>query len=357
MRIGKGQRSWLDAHNVLSVLALPFHLMITYSGLIFLGSIYMPLIVAAFYEGGINAREALDKELYPEPQIVGPAGEPAPLADLAPMFAMLEDRWGKQRIRYMEIHHPGDRNARIMFMENIDASVANSTEQLIFDGVSGELLEAQQPYAISLPKQTYSALTSLHEGIFAGPWLRWLYFFSGLLGTGMIATGLVLWTVKRRPKTQPSKLGPFIVEKLNIGTVVGLPVAMASYFWANRLLPVELTGRADWEAHCLFLVWLGMLIHALVRPVTVAWKEQLLAAAFAFGLIPLLSGLLTERHLVNSLLNGDWIMAGFDLTVLFIGLSLGWVFRQVCVHSTNTRIGVRGRLHNRPARDSVNTET
>ena len=31
-RWGKGQRSWLDAHNALSVFGLPFHLMITYTG-------------------------------------------------------------------------------------------------------------------------------------------------------------------------------------------------------------------------------------------------------------------------------------------------------------------------------------
>ena len=31
-RAGKGQRSWLDAHNATAVLALPFHIMITFSG-------------------------------------------------------------------------------------------------------------------------------------------------------------------------------------------------------------------------------------------------------------------------------------------------------------------------------------
>lgn len=41
-RWGKGQRSWLDAHNGLSVLALPFHLMITYTGLVTLMALYMP---------------------------------------------------------------------------------------------------------------------------------------------------------------------------------------------------------------------------------------------------------------------------------------------------------------------------
>ena len=38
----KGQRSWLDAHNVTAVLALPYHIMITYTGLVTLMFLYMP---------------------------------------------------------------------------------------------------------------------------------------------------------------------------------------------------------------------------------------------------------------------------------------------------------------------------
>lgn len=48
-RPGKGQRSWLDAHNVVSVMALPFFLMITYSGLVFFLFEYMPAGRAVLY--------------------------------------------------------------------------------------------------------------------------------------------------------------------------------------------------------------------------------------------------------------------------------------------------------------------
>ena len=41
-RWGKRQRSWLDAHNSLSVFGLPFHFMITYTGLVTLMALYMP---------------------------------------------------------------------------------------------------------------------------------------------------------------------------------------------------------------------------------------------------------------------------------------------------------------------------
>lgn len=49
LRFGKGQRSWLAAHNVTAVLALPLHLMITYTGLVSLASLYAPAPIAAAF--------------------------------------------------------------------------------------------------------------------------------------------------------------------------------------------------------------------------------------------------------------------------------------------------------------------
>lgn len=314
----RGPRSWMDAHNVLSVIALPFHLMITYSGLIFVGSIYMPLLISAFYDGGLNARAAFGQDLFPPTQYSQALNEAKPLADLSPMLAFADNYWGKNRTRYMEIHHPGDANARVVLKENIDDSVVDSAQSIIFDGVSGEVLEFEGSVRDSTTTRTASFFTSLHEGIFAGPMLRWLYFISGLLGTAMIATGLMLWSVKRQKQAKRRGLGHLLVEKLNIGTVIGLPVGVAAYFWANRLLPLEMPARADWEVHSLFLVWLLMLCHAALRPSAAAWKEQLFIAIAAFALLPVINALTTDRHLLNSLVQGDWVIAGFDLTMLLM---------------------------------------
>ena len=59
-RPGKGQRSWLDGHNASAVLLLPFHLMITYTGLVIFFLIYMPAATDALYNGD---RDALLREL------------------------------------------------------------------------------------------------------------------------------------------------------------------------------------------------------------------------------------------------------------------------------------------------------
>jgi uncharacterized iron-regulated membrane protein len=341
----KGQRSWLDAHNLLSVVSLPFHLMITYSGLVFMGLAYMPLIVTAHY-GGDEGRSEFIAEVFNPPGLVEAAEQPAPLIPLSGLIATAENRWGEGRIRSIDIRHPGDRNARVIFSENIDRSVFSSSERLIFDGVSGELL--QEVAAITSPaKGARDLFIGLHEGLFAPPILRWLYFLSGLLGTAMIATGLVLWAVKRRQqaarKVGTPPLGLLLVEKLNVGTVVGLPIGIAAYFWANRLLSTDWAIRADWEAHSLFLTWLVMLLHAALKPASRAWVEQLAIAALAFGLLPVVNLFTTDRHLGQSLPAGDWVFAGFDLAMLALGLAFA-LLAQRLAHTTkrvNTKAGAR----------------
>ncbi|WP_036187999.1 PepSY-associated TM helix domain-containing protein [Marinimicrobium agarilyticum] len=322
----KGQRSWLDAHNVLSVTTLPFQLMITYSGLIFLGFSYMPLIVAANYGADGAGRTEFYGEVFSTPGLTEPAEKSASLIPLTTLIDQAESRWGEGRIRRIDVRHPGDANARIVVSENIDQTIASGAGRLVFDGVSGELLH-NAPSASSPAKGVRDAFLGLHEGLFAPPVVRWLYFISGLLGTGMVGTGLILWAVKRRQNAERKRgsapLGVVLVEKLNVGTVVGLPVGVAAYFWANRLLPVDLATRASWEAHAMFLTWLVMLVHAAIRPRQRAWTEQLVVAALAFSALPILNALTTDRHLVQSLTTGDWVFAGFDLTVLAIGVPLG----------------------------------
>ena len=115
-----------------------------------------------------------------------------------------------------------------------------------------------------------------------------------------------------------------LVEVLNIASMSGLMIAVAAFFWANRLLPVEMAGRSAWEVNSFFLVWGLSLLHAVVRRGRAAWVEQLALAALMFAALPLLNALTTPYHLGFTLTQGDWAMAGFDLTCLGSGLFFAW---------------------------------
>ncbi|GFZ79492.1 iron uptake protein [Pseudohongiella nitratireducens] len=330
-RPGKGQRSWLDAHNVLSVVALPFHLMITYSGLLFMGFSFMPLVFAAYYGNDNGARGQFYSEVFDPPGMVAAAGVAAPLTDLDAVIEEAESVWGENRIATIDIRNPGDSQARIFISENFDQTVAAGAGRLVFDGTSGELLH-NAPSASSPAKAVRDVSLGLHEGLFATTLLRWLYFFAGVVGTAMVGTGLVMWTVKRRQQASSEidkkHRGIRLVEKLNVGTVAGLFVALAAYFWANRLLPASMPGRADWEVHTMFLTWALMLMLSAVIPARLGWPLQFRLGGFAFVLLPVVNMATTERGLIHSLATGDWVFAGFDLTALLCGALLFWIAQR-----------------------------
>ncbi len=311
----KGHRSWLDMHNLLSVMALPFFLMITFSGLVF----YMEFYVPAGVEANFRDKQAYWEQLEPERE-TSRSGQPGHLLPLAHFQRAAAANWGAGKADIIVVNRPNDAQSEVTLVHSGNGTLLrNVIEKLHFGGERGELRQ-QETAGMSGPREVRSALLGLHEGIFAGWPLRWLYFISGLSGCAMIATGLILWTVKRREKQGVAgSFGYRLVECLNIGTLVGLPIGIAAYFWANRLLPADMAGRAAWEMHCLFIGWGGMLLWASVRPRAKAWIETLSIAAGAFGLLPLLNMLTSARHLGVSLRAGDWGLASFDLMAFLTG--------------------------------------
>ncbi len=337
-RPGASQRAWLDAHNVLSVLTLPFQIMITYSGLVFLAIYYMPLIVAGFYAGSDDPMQQYESEQYQKSAPLERSGTPVPPIDFTPMITAAESRWGEETIRSISIDFPGDTARHITFAHHIRAPV-NSAELLHFNADTGRLT-GTTPRVTNAARGTFDGFLGLHEGLFATPLVRWLYILSGLAGAAMVSSGLILWTVKRRQnrrrRDQPER-DIEIVDRLNVAIVCGLPVALAAYFWANRLIPTDFAERAAWEGHAIFIVWGLMAIHALNFPAKRGWYLQCGFAAFAFGSIPIINLISTNRHLIASISQQQWDLAAVDITFILFGFGFAAASLQL-----------RARVNRRP---------
>ena len=327
------QRSWLDAHNVLAVLALPFHFMITYTGLLVIIATWMPWGAIARYHGdqsmlqafnGYDAvRSAYLNESSPPSPKAKPAGEPAPLTPLGPLLDQAHARWHGGRVGRIEVLNPGDRNAMVQIQRHEGDALSHRPELLVFDGVSGRLVRAI--VAQGAAENTRAVMYGMHMARFAAPVLRWVYFLLGLASTGLIGTGLIYWTAKRRPKRDaPLPPGNRVVEGLNIGTIVGLPIAMASMFWANRLLPADMAGRAGLEVDVFFWVWIGLFVAAALRPARRAWTELLSLGALAYLALPLLDVATVHNDIAALVQPGGRIVGAFDLGLVAIGAAFAF---------------------------------
>lgn len=346
-RWGKGQRSWLDAHAGLSVLGLPFHFMITWSGLITLMVLYMPFGLQALPSQADRAAVTSEMRFFM------PAGKPssevAMLRPLAPLMQQVKQRWGADSIGTVQVNHPGDAAATVIIARQQTQRVSTTPQYVMFDGVSGELIKFKETSAPAATTQ--GVLYGLHLGRFADIATRWLYFLVSLAGTAMVGTGLVLWTVKRRTKLpDPEKpyFGFRVVERLNIAAIAGLSVGMTAFFWFNRLLPLNMTQRSAWEIHGFFIVWAGTLIWAMVRPAKRAWVELFWLAAILLALLPVLNVFTTDRHLLHSLRQSDWLFVGFDLTMLVFAALHAYLAVRTARHRPKAKSGRRKGVATRP---------
>ncbi len=341
-RWGKGQRSWLDAHNALAVFGLPFHLMITYTGLITLMAMYMPWGERQAFQTPAE-RQQLTAQLSPFIPPGKPSGEAAPLASIEQMVRQAQARWGQDRIGRVTVTLPGDAASRVAVARGEPGRVSMSPQYLLFEGPTGKLLEVHD--RVGGAAETRGVLYALHLGRFSDATTRWLYFLVSLAGTAMVGTGLVLWTVTRRPKLpdpQRPHVGFRLVERLNIAAIAGLSIAMTMFLWANRLLPGALAERADWEIHVFFIAWTLALLHAVVRPPKRGWIEQLCLASALLALLPVLNAATTARPFWRSLADGDWVFIGMDLMCLALAVLHAALAVRVARHQPRARAKAKG---------------
>src|SRR5690606_33682906 len=98
------------------------------------------------------------------------------------------------------------------------------------------------------------------------------------------------------PDPMQPHFGFRLVERLNIAAIVGLPAGLATYFLANRLLPIAMADRAEWEINSLFLTWTGVLLWACARPQRRAWVESLSCATVLFVAVPIANAITVPRN-------------------------------------------------------------
>lgn len=321
-------RAWLDMHNVSGVMALPFFLMISYSGLLTLAYVFMPAGMIAVGAGS----DGFLSQISPREEPPEAAGLAAPLADIAPMLAQAREHWRGAALGSVTIHHPGDAAAVVDVSRRRGTGITAQLEPVMrFSGVDGRLLREYRqegPAAI-----TYGVFYGLHVAWFAQPFLRALLFAMGAMGCLVIASGAVIWGAKRREQhgAAYAAAGYRAVEALNVAGIAGMAVATAVLLWSNRLLPVDLLDRTLAEKQCFFGSWLLCLAHALLRPRIAAWREQLWLAAALLALLPLVTLLTDGLALWPAFREGRWQIAGVELAALCFATLLGWAGYRIGV--------------------------
>lgn len=330
-RARKGQRSWLDMHNAVAVLTLPFQFMIAYTGIAISCSTFMPAGIAAYFGSSAEALKSFQVALN-EPGKPQRSGQSMAVPDLE-SFVLRGQALIGQPVRAVVIDYPGDAAARIGVYgwndaDDLSKRLSPTSGMAIFSAATAELQQLRLPGGVDggAASLTQSVIGGLHMATYGGLPLKWLYFICGLAGSAMMATGAILFMVKRRGKHQgefgSSSVTVYrMIEAANVAAIAGLGIACVGFLWANRLLPVELALRSRWELVVFFALWMLALLHALLRAPSLAWRDQMAALALLCLLLPVLSFVTTGDHLAAHLLQGDWESAGVELFTLAVGVA------------------------------------
>lgn len=330
-RARKGQRSWLDMHNAVAVLTLPFQFMIAYTGIAISCSTFMPAGIAAYFGSSAEALKSFQVALN-EPGKPQRSGQSMAVPDLE-SFVLRGQALIGQPVRAVVIDYPGDAAARIGVYgwndaDDLSKRLSPTSGMAVFSAATAELQQLRLPGGVDggAASLTQSVIGGLHMATYGGLPLKWLYFICGLAGSAMMATGAILFMVKRRGKHQgefgSSSVTVYrMIEAANVAAIAGLGIACVGFLWANRLLPVELALRSRWELVVFFALWMLALLHALLRAPSLAWRDQMAALALLCLLLPVLSLVTTGDHLAAHLLQGDWESAGVELFTLAVGVA------------------------------------
>lgn len=328
-RPGKGGlRSVLDLHNLTGVVALPFHFFFAFTGLlIFAATYYFPL-------GHTQLHDLHDLHAEVEARETGlphqRAGIPAGLANVDAMVAEAQRRWRANdkagEVGFLVLQHVGDANGYVSVYRAGTDRIALVGDGIHFKASTGELI--REDPAPTATGRVAEFLTGLHLQHFRHWLLRGMYVLGGLLGAVCIATGFLFFVEKRkRQHARQGQQGARVVDALAVTTVTGMVLAALGILVANRLLPEDLPARGNWERYAFWGTWALALLHAAWRsaPVTrglanPAWREQCVAIAVLAPLAAVLNWITTGDHLLRTVGEGYWPVAGVDLALLAVGV-------------------------------------
>jgi uncharacterized iron-regulated membrane protein len=321
------QRSVLDLHNMMGVLALPFHFFFAFTGLVIFAGIYFPVShtqLEPLHE--LHEQHEAQTTGLPHDR----AGVAAPLASVDDMVREAQRRWAAKgmagEVGLLSLRHVGDANGYVSVFRAGTDRIALVGDGIHFKASTGEVLREDPPRTAVDSLNTF--LTGLHLQHFRHWLLRWLYVLGGLMGCVCIATGFIFFVEKRKKQhAKQGRQGSRIVDALAVTTVTGMLIATCTILIANRLLPASLPSgwppRGDLEQYLFWAGWVAAMAHAFWRSAPVAsgqpnpaWREQCWAVAAMAVLAVGLNWITTGDHLLKTVGEAYWPVAGVDLSLL-----------------------------------------
>ncbi|MBD9382382.1 PepSY domain-containing protein [Achromobacter sp. ACM02] len=333
LRVGKNlKRMWLDAHNVVGIVSLPFHIVMALSSVVF-----------AFHDGIYDLQDKLMYEgklesVFQRSGGGAPAGEvrnPADMLTPAKLLAQaraLAPGFEPYGLQYQQVASP---RAIVRVWGKDDSAVSPRARGgfVALDPYSGKVLNRDYlPGGQDAPNLWVSSFFALHMASFGGAAVQWLYFLLGLAGAWLFYSGNLLWIETRRKRAN-RQTGEIPVQRLDtrlmasatVGVCLGCVCGISLMMVASKGLSGHVGDLNAWLRALYYMAFFASLAWAFLRGGAAAGVHLLWVAAALTLAIPAAS-------LVGGLFPASGLWAhtsaaalAVDATALAAGLGFAWM--------------------------------
>ena len=344
LRIGKNiKRMWLDSHNVVGIVSLPFHLVmaLTSAGFAFHDGIYL-VQDKLLHDGKWNSAFQQQRPATPRPPARDPAGMLTPV-ELVAKVKTFAPGFEPTTLQYLQVTGP----RAVVRVWGKDAAAVSPRARGGFaaiDPYSGKIINSDfLPGRQSTASLFISSFFALHMAAFGGTAAQWMYFLLGLAGAWLFYSGNLLWVESRRKmkprqaETLPSqRLDTRLMASATVGVCLGCICGVSLTIVGGKWLHGLVSDMNVWHPILYYAAFFSALAWAFLRGAAQAAIHLLWAAVALTLAIPVTSLLAWLVPALGMWTHTSMASLGVDATALVGAAALTWMARAT---SKRVRLG------------------
>ncbi len=287
------KRLWMDAHNLVGIFSLPFHLVIALTAVVFgLHDEIYDTLNKVVYESRLQEVMRADSPF----SAIKPNRQPAAMLPVDALVQRVKERAPGFEPFSLQYRGAGTKGAIVRVWGYDHRYLMRGKGFVMMSPVTGEVVNTEY-----LPGQqgTWAAMVAaffaLHFGSFGGELMRWSYLVLGLSGAFLFYSGNLLWIESRRrterrhgASVQQSR-STRLMASATVGICLGAMFGLSLTIVAGRWLHGMVADLNAWHRGIYYAAWAGALAWAFYRGAARAAIYLLWLAAAATAAIPLTS--------------------------------------------------------------------
>ena len=297
LRLGRNlKRLWTDAHNVIGIASLPFHLIMALTAVVFgLHDVIYAVQDKAVYEGRLHEYWNASGPLASVRRDPTPA-QALPLPELLGRLEALAPRMKADTLNF---RGTGTASAAVLIRGHEPCCLQRAPfgSLVTLSAVDGHLINGEYlPGHQSGWAATFTAFFSLHFGNFGGAPVQWSYFLLGLAGAFLFYSGNLIWIETRRRRAMRGSVEPpeqrratRWMASATVGVCLGCMAGLSLAIVTTKALHGRVADPDAWAQGAYYLVFVGSVAWAFLRGAPRAAVDLLWLTAATTVLIPLVS--------------------------------------------------------------------